>query len=295
MSVRSIRDIVEATPDKVGAAELGMLSVIGPSRVKDFDPFLLLYAFDYSYPEEYVKGIPWHPHRGIETITYLLRGDIRHVDSLGNRGRIIDGGCQWMTAGRGIMHQEMPRPSDGEPDEEKESILDGTERMLGVQLWLNLPSKDKMTEPKTVDVPASRIPEVIRDGAEVKVVSGRYENLAGPFQGEHIRLLFLDVTLEPGARWALETEQDASLFVFVADGAGWFGETDHQRISARHAVLFQKGDEFIARADREGLRFLLFSAKALREPVAWYGTIVMNSDEELSQAAREMRQGAFIR
>ncbi len=295
MSVRSIREIVEATTEQVGAAKLEMLRAIGPARVREFDPFLLLYVFDYSYPEEYTKGIPWHPHRGLETITYVIRGDLHHVDSLGNRGRIRDGGCQWMTAGSGIMHQEMPRSVDGMPDEEKESILDGIERMYGVQLWLNLPSKDKMAPPRTVDVAAKHIPEIVRDGSRVKILSGHYETQAGPFVGEYVQLLFLDVTLDPGKRWVLETVQDANLFVYVLEGTGRFGDAEHPVVTPGRAVLFQKGDELVAQSEDKGLRFLVFSAKALREPIAWHETIVMNADEELSQAMRELRQGRFIR
>lgn len=295
MSVRSIREIVEATTEQVGAAKLGMLRAIGPARVKEFDPFLLLYVFDYAYPEEYAKGIPWHPHRGLETITYVIRGDLHHVDSLGNKGRIIDGGCQWMTAGSGIMHKEMPRSSVDMPEEEKESILDGTERMYGVQLWLNLPAKNKMAPPRTVDVASKHVPEIVRDGSRIKILSGHYETQAGPFIGEYVRLLFLDVSLDPGRRWVLETVQDANLFVYVLEGAGRFADTEHPVITPHRAVLFQKGDELVARAEDEGLRFLVFSAKSLREPVAWHETIVMNADEELSDAMRELRQGRFIR
>ena len=294
MSVRSIREVVPAVPELVGGS-VTMLSVIGQPSVEAYDPFLKLYAFDFTNPEDYIKGIPWHPHRGIETVTYLIRGDIEHGDSLGNKGRIIDGGCQWLTAGRGIMHKEMPRPSDGEPDEEKETFFEETERMLGAQVWLNMPGKDKMAAPKTRDIPEDRIPRITRDGCTISVVSGHYENMTGAFQGEYVRMLFLDVEMEPGARWVLETEQDATLFVYILEGSGWFGEADHQLVSARNAILFHKGDEFIARAEQNGLHFLLFSAKQLREPVAWNGSIVMNTDEELSQAARELRQGTFIK
>lgn len=294
MPVRSIRKIITATTEKVGAGELEMLRLIGPSLAELFDPFLLLYVFDYEHPEQYAKGIPWHAHRGLETITYLFRGDLRHVDSLGNRGRILDGGCQWMTAGSGIMHQEMPRPL-GEPEAEKESLPDRVDRISGVQLWLNMPSAHKWAAPGSVDAAAKSIP-VVKQGADtIKVLSGQYAGQTGPFTGEYVRLLFLDVTLGPDRRWALETRQNDNVFVAVLRGAGWFDETGSERVESRQGVLFYKGDELIARADREGIHFLVFAAQSLREPIAWHENIVMNSDEELSQAMRELRQGKFIR
>ena len=167
--IRSIRRIVTGKPATDGAG-VKLVRVIGYNDTQDFDPFLMLDAFDSTNPEDYVKGFPWHPHRGIETITYLIRGDIAHGDSLGNKGRILDGECQWMTAGSGILHQEMPQPS---------------ERMLGTQLWLNLPAKDKMTEPKYNDIVGENVPTVAEEGLNIRIVSGNYKGTDGAFRGEY--------------------------------------------------------------------------------------------------------------
>ena len=295
MSVRSIREIVSGR-QQVDGAGVKLHRVISQLNVEAFDPFLLLDAFDTTNPEDYIKGFPWHPHRGIETVTYLIRGEIEHGDSLGNKGRILDGDCQWMTAGSGIMHQEMPQPSAGSPTEEKETITgELAERMLGVQLWINLPRKDKMAPPQYRDITSSKIPRIQREGCVVGVISGHYETADGAVQGDYVRTTLLDVEMEPGARWVLETQQDANLFVYIIEGSGQFGDTDQQPVSSKKAVLFHPGDEFVARAGQEGMRFLLFSALSLQEPIAWGGSMVMNTDEEIQKAYRELRQGTFIK
>lgn len=276
--IRSIRRIVTGKPATDGAG-VKLVRVIGYNDTQDFDPFLMLDAFDSTNPEDYVKGFPWHPHRGIETITYLIRGDIAHGDSLGNKGRILDGECQWMTAGSGILHQEMPQPS---------------ERMLGTQLWLNLPAKDKMTEPKYNDIVGENVPTVAEEGLNIRIISGNYKGTDGAFRGEYADALYLDAEMAPGAEWLLETDPEATLFIYIVQGAGFFGPSG-EAVAEKHAVLFEKGNAFRAKASEEGARIFLMAAKPLGEPIAWGGPIVMNTREELDLAFRELQEGTFIK
>jgi len=276
--IRSIRRIVTGKPATDGAG-VKLVRVIGYNDTQDFDPFLMLDAFDSTNPEDYVKGFPWHPHRGIETITYLIRGDIAHGDSLGNKGRILDGECQWMTAGSGILHQEMPQAS---------------ERMLGTQLWLNLPAKDKMTEPKYNDIVRENVPTVAEEGLNIRIVSGNYKGTDGAFRGEYADALYLDAEMAPGAEWLLETDPEATLFIYIVQGAGFFGPSG-EGVAEKHAVLFDKGNAFRAKASEAGARIFLMAAKPLGEPIAWGGPIVMNTREELDLAFRELQEGTFIK
>lgn len=276
--IRSIRRIVTGKPATDGAG-VKLVRVIGYNDTQDFDPFLMLDAFDSTNPEDYVKGFPWHPHRGIETITYLIRGDIAHGDSLGNKGRILDGECQWMTAGSGILHQEMPQPS---------------ERMLGTQLWLNLPAKDKMTEPKYNDIVRENVPTVAEEGLNIRIISGNYKGTDGAFRGEYADALYLDAEMAPGAEWLLETDPEATLFIYIVQGAGFFGPSG-EGVAEKHAVLFEKGNAFRAKASEAGARIFLMAAKPLGEPIAWGGPIVMNTREELDLAFRELQEGTFIK
>ena len=279
MQLRTIRKIVTGTTQYDGAG-VKLVRVIGRPDVEDFDPFLMLDAFDSKDPADYIKGFPWHPHRGIETVTYLIRGDIEHGDSLGNKGSIKDGGCQWMTAGGGILHQEMPKAA---------------ERMLGVQLWLNLPRKDKMTAPKYHDIRAEMIPRIEEDGCTIGVISGHYKGHQGAAQGEHVQMTFMDVDMQGESSWQLETPRDAALFIYIVEGEGWFSKTDDKLLYNRRAVLFNEGDAFFARASEKGMRFLLFSGVPLKEPIAWGGPIVMNTREELAEAFRQIDDGTFVR
>ena len=276
--IRPIRRIVTGS-NQIDGAGVHLVRVIGRGDVEEFDPFLMLDAFDSRNPKDYVRGFPWHPHRGIETVTYLIEGDIEHGDSLGNQGRIVNGGCQWMTAGGGILHQEMPQASP---------------RMLGVQLWLNLPCQDKFAPPDYRDLTEDRIPKVREPGICVGVIAGHYGRTAGATRGDYVKTTMLDVALEPGSRFRLPADPLASLFVYIVDGAGHFGGED-QPIASRRAILFGAGDEFAAQTGEKGVRFLLFSARPLREPVAWGGPIVMNTREELDQAFEEIDNGSFIR
>lgn len=276
--LREIRKIVSGSRQEDGAG-VKLVRVIGHADVKEFDPFLMLDAFDSRNPDDYVRGFPWHPHRGIETVTYLISGNIEHGDSLGNKGVITDGSCQWMTAGSGIIHQEMPQAS---------------ERMLGLQLWVNLPRKDKMAEPQYRDITATSIPK-LRDGdAAVAVMSGRYGDAEGPTQGDYVKVLALDVDLKPGASWRLETDPESTVFVYLFEGSGAFGN-DPTTIESHRAVLFGEGEELAVAAGLAGLRFMLFAGRPLREPVAWGGPIVMNTREELRQAFAEIDNNTFIR
>ncbi len=267
----------------VDGAGVKLVRVLGPGTMYDFDPFLLLDAFDSVNPDDYVRGFPMHPHRGIETFTYLIEGEIEHKDSLGNAGVIRGGDCQWMTAGRGILHQEMPRPPK-----------DGKGRMLGLQLWINLPAKYKMTEPKYRDITAATVP-VLREGpVSVRVVSGEYKGRSGAARGEYVDARFLDVSMAPDARWTLDTDPKHTVFAYILQGSCAFppagGLTDMRR-----AALFTQGATLDVAAGKDGARLIVVSGQSLGEPVAWGGPIVMNSKEELSQARRDLADGTFTR
>ena len=275
---KRIRRIVTGS-NQVDGAGVHLVRVLGPDTTKEFDPFLMLDAFDSRDPADYVKGFPWHPHRGIETVTYLIAGDIEHGDSLGNKGHILDGGCQWMTAGCGIIHQEMPQPSP---------------RMLGLQLWINLPRKDKWAPPRYRDITAALIPKVQEAAGTVGLISGAYDSTEAATQGDYVQVLLLDVALKPGAAWSLPVDSQATLFIYIAEGAGMFVNSGPP-VESRRAVLFGDGNEFAVQAGQEGMRFVLFAGRPLREPIAWGGPIVMNTQEELDQAFSEIDQGTFVR
>ncbi len=277
--IRAIRRIVTGKRTVDGAG-VKLVRVIGHDDVKEFDPFLMLDAFDSRNPNDYIKGFPWHPHRGIETITYLVHGDIEHGDSLGNKGSILDGDCQWMTAGSGIIHQEMPQPCDW---------------MFGAQLWLNLPARDKMAAPRYGDIVKAKIPVVDEDDIRIHIVAGDYKGSPGGFTGRHIPAIYLDVEMPAGGEWAFDNDKDATLFIYILQGGGLFGPGADTPIPEKHAVLFGEGDRFQVRAGDDGMRFLLFSGRPLREPIAWGGPIVMNTKAELDLAFRELDEGRFIK
>lgn len=276
---RQIKKIVNGHTTFDGAG-VKLVRVISHSDVKDFDPFLLLDAFDSHNPEDYIKGFPWHPHRGIETVTYLIKGDIEHGDSLGNKGSILDGGCQWMTAGGGILHQEMPQ---------------ATESVLGVQLWLNLPSKDKMTAPQYRDILEKDIPIIKTDNYQVSVISGKFNEIHGPVSGDYVHMDFYDVTLNPGHDMRIETNEENTVFVYVIEGEGGFSSQDGKVVRKKDAVLFDFGDHLQVQTGNTGIRFLMFSGKPIKEPIAWGGPIVMNTEEELKKAFSDLEKGTFIR
>ena len=278
MTLRTVDQVVtgESTVDGAGVK---LVRVLGPSTVKDFDPFLMLDAFDSKNPDDYTRGFPMHPHRGIETVTYLISGVIEHQDSLGNKGTINDGCCQWMTAGRGILHQEMPKASP---------------RMLGLQLWVNLPSSQKMTEPAYRDITDAKIPVVEEECARVRVLAGEYKGQAGAMKGDYVDARFLDVEMPPGTGWALETTSTDTLFAYIVAGSCAF-EAGAVPLAAKRAVLFTEGESLECFAGDAGVRMVLVSGAPLKEPVAWGGPIVMNTREELAQARKELNEGTFIR
>ena len=261
----------------IDGAGVHLTRVIGNKDVHDFDPFLMLDSFDSIDPSDYIAGFPMHPHRGIETITYLLSGRIEHEDSLGNKGTIHAGESQWMTAGSGILHQEMPKPAD---------------RMVGFQLWLNLPKHSKMTEPAYLSITRDKIADAMVGRARVRVLSGRYGEAQG-VTPRHIPASIFDISLPAGEEVKIDTNPLETVFVFIVEGNA---RINGQEIPPKTAVLFDAGEyiEVAAQPDTD-LRLCFFSAKALREPVAWGGPIVMNTQAELEQAFTELRSGLFIK
>jgi len=278
-TIRAVNKIVAGIHTQDGAG-VKLVRVIGHNDTSEFDPFLMLDAFDSSNPADYIKGFPWHPHRGIETITYLLQGDIEHGDSLGNKGSILDGECQWMTAGSGIIHQEMPQVS---------------KRMLGVQLWLNLPAKDKMVPPKYHGITNQDIPVIKENNSKIHIIGGTYKNHKGAVEGDYIKPLLLDVELEAEADWAIDVTHEETLFIYIFYGSGNFGQDQKNAIEEKHAVLFGEGDILKVKASEKGVRFLLMAATPLHEPIAWGGPIVMNTKEELNIAFKELEENKFIK
>ncbi len=279
VGLRTIKKVVIGKHATDGAG-VKLVRVFGNNDVKDFDPFLMLDAFDSENPEDYTKGFPWHPHRGIETITYLIQGDIEHGDSLGNKGRILNGDCQWMTAGSGIIHQEMPKASP---------------RMLGAQLWLNMPAERKMSPPKYRDIRRKMIPIVKEGGASVHILSGGYKDVNGAVAGEHVKPVYFDVELKGDSEWSFETDPEHTLIIYIVQGGGIFQPDQQEEISEKHAILFDAGKWFWVKAAKEGIRFLLLAGKPLKEPIAWGGPIVMNTQEELDQAFLELNNNTFIK
>jgi hypothetical protein len=277
---REPRTISKSKPVMEGAG-VHLKRAFGFGDPSESDPFLLLDDFRSTRREDYFKGFPWHPHRGIETITYVLKGSVAHQDNIGNSGIIGPGDVQWMTAGRGIIHQEMPR---GEQDE----------IMEGFQLWANLPSARKMMRPRYQEVQTAEIPErVLADGSVVRVICGRFDRTSGPVDGIETQPDYFDVTLAPGADLYHPILPGKNAFAYVIGGRGRFGEG--QVVSNEHLVFFADGDRLRMRADaEEPFRFLLCTGMGLGEPVAWRGPIVMNTQDELFQAFRELQEGTFL-
>ncbi len=292
MNIRKIIRVSKSQPTLEGAG-VHLRRAFGFGTTEMFDPFLLLDDFRGDKPEDYIKGFPWHPHRGIETITYLTAGSVEHADSLGNRGVISPGDVQWMTAGSGIIHQEMPvAPLDG--------------RMYGFQLWANLPRAQKMMEPRYRDIKAAEIPVVtLENGVVIKVISESVKDIV-------IEPEYLDVTIPAGETFVNPVASGHTCFAYVFEGSVRFcreqdafdydavGENyfdlDRDPFHGNHSlVVFGDGDAVQATAGQDGARFLLISGKPLREPVAWYGPIVMNTEEELRTAFREYQEGTFIK
>jgi redox-sensitive bicupin YhaK (pirin superfamily) len=299
MSIRPVRKILESQPTMEGAG-VKLRRAFGFGDTNETDPFLLFDDFRNERPADYIAGFPWHPHRGIETITYVLSGTVTHADSLGNAGALGAGDVQWMTAGRGILHQEMPQG-------------DAHGRMHGFQLWANLPASLKMTAPRYQDVQAKDVTELTDDdGTRVRVIVGDFRGKRGPVEGIAADPQYLDVWVPPGTRKTLSIDTRRNAFAYVFEGDGQFRDaspplgvlTDQpgpvenvirQKAGNRSLVLFDRGDEVVVRAGEQGIRFLLCSGRPLEEPVAWYGPIVMNTNAELETAISELRNGTFIR
>ncbi len=330
MSIRPVKQMIKAQPTMEGAG-VHLRRAFGFGKTEDFDPFLLFDDFRNERPEDYLAGFPWHPHRGIETITYVLAGTVDHGDSLGNEGAITPGDVQWMTAGSGIVHQEMPKG-------------DENGRMHGFQLWANLPAALKMTPPRYQDIKSADIPEVIDDdGTKVRVICGNVWGVRGPVDGIVADPHYIDISVPPGQRKTIPVEVSRHAFAYVFAGSGTFRDAsdpfaaptdfvsegaeladadDLRRRGAarpseappsaasalpaggaaergeladnRSLVLFDRGDQVTVRAGEQGIRFLLVSGKPLQEPVAWRGPIVMNTQAELQQAFAQLQDGTFL-
>ena len=282
MKSRRIKRVTTSTPTLEGAG-VHLHRAFANNETQLFDPFLLFDDFRADKPEDFIKGFPWHPHRGIETITYVLKGDVEHGDSLGNKGDIKGGDVQWMTAGSGIIHQEMPK---GDPD--------GT--MEGFQLWANLPKVDKMMDPRYRDITAEQIPTVRQNnGVEIKVICGEVDGVSGPVTDVMIEPEYLDVWVPPNQKFTHMTNANHTVFSYIYDGEGIFEDGGTETLRNKHLVLFEPGERVDITANDKGLRFLLISGKPLNEPIAWGGPIVMNTEEELQLAFEEIRNETFIK
>jgi hypothetical protein len=300
MSIRPVKRVSQSQPTLEGAGVL-LRRAFGFGDTSEFDPFLMMDDFRGDRPSDYIAGFPWHPHRGIETITYVLAGSVDHGDSLGNKGVLGAGDVQWMTAGSGIMHQEMPKG-------------DAAGRMHGFQLWANLPSRLKMTAPRYQDIPALAIPEVIDDdGVRVRVVCGDFWGQKGPVDGVAAEPRYLDVWVPPGKRKVLPVETYRQAFAYIFEGSAVFDGASkpfgalreevvdgeevvvRDKVGNRSLVVFDSGDEVAVQAGEEGVRFLLVSGRPLREPIAWHGPIVMNTQAEIRRAISDLQGGTFIK
>ncbi|MBF0563708.1 MAG: pirin family protein [Nitrospirae bacterium] len=299
IKIRKIKKVWQSKPTIEGAG-VHLQRAFGYYQVPELDPFLLLDNFHSANPDDYLPGFPWHPHRGIETITYVLHGNVEHGDSMGNKGVIASGDAQWMTAGSGIIHQEMPKG-------------DASGLMWGFQLWANLPASHKMMDPRYRGVDSGQIPVVtLQSGIEVKIVCGEIDGVKGPVQDVVIDPEFLDVTVPPGGVFSHPVRRGHKVFAYVVQGEGyfdqgrdafsyevggekWFELNRECRVSSRHLVVYDDGDEVMVTAGNEPVRFLLVSGKPIGEPVAWYGPIVMNTQEELRVAFEEYQNGTFIK
>lgn len=300
MSIRPVKSLTQAQPTMEGAG-VHLHRAFGFHDPTMLDPFLLFDDFRNERPEAYSPGFPWHPHRGIETITYVLAGSVDHGDSLGNTGTLGAGDVQWMTAGSGIMHQEMPKGN-------------ATGQMHGFQLWANLPSSLKMTDPRYQDVGSSEIPEIVDDdGTVVRVIVGEFWGKKGPVDGVAADPQYLDISIPPGVRKTFTVDTYRNTFAYIFEGEGKFADaSDPEGVllekevagqefnirdlsGNRTLVEFDTGDEISVQAGEQGMRFLLISGKPIKEPVAWHGPIVMNTREEIIQAVTDLRNDTFIK
>lgn len=280
----SIRRVDQILPsrDTIEGAGVHLRRAFGYREVPRLDPFLLLDDFRSENPLDYAAGFPWHPHRGIETVTYMLDGVVEHEDSLGNRGVVGSGDVQWMTSGSGIIHQEMPKPLEGQ--------------MGGFQLWVNLPASDKMMDPRYQEVKRGQIPEVeIAKGVNVRVVSGMVGGVRGPVRDIMVEPEYLDVRIAPHRTFEHNVRRGHTLFAYVLQGKGRFDEERAEPVDSESLVTFHDGDRVRVETRTDPLRFLLVSGRPIREPVAWWGPIVMNNRKQLEVAIEEFQNGTFIK
>jgi redox-sensitive bicupin YhaK (pirin superfamily) len=280
-SVREIAKVLKNKPTIEGAG-VHLKRVFGYHEVPMLDPFLLLDDFGSNNPDDYLAGFPWHPHRGIETVTYMLQGEVEHGDSIGNSGIIKSGDVQWMTAGNGIIHQEMPKRHEG--------------YMRGFQLWVNLPSSSKMMNPRYRDVIKDTIPQISpQKDVNIKIISGDIGGAKGPVQDLVVDTEYIDVTVAPNAEFEHPTRKGYKSFAYIIDGSGYFDLKKNKLHDNGYIVIYEDGDKVKITSADNSLRFLFISGKPLGEPVAWYGPIVMNTQEELDLAFSEYRSGTFIK
>ena len=286
---RRIKKVIKSKPTLEGAG-VHLNRAIGFDNPYEYDPFLLFDDFSSDNPDNYIKGFPWHPHRGIETITYILAGSVEHKDSIGNEGRISEGDMQWMTAGSGIYHQEMPTG-------DKKGLLQG------FQLWANLPSANKMMPPRYRDIKSSMIPVIKKEnGIEIRVIAGEYDGIAGPVKDVVIAPEYFDILIPPGRTYIQKTERGRAVFAYVIEGSGIFckqtdspGINNKNTIGNMNLVSFEDGDYIEITAIETSLRILVISGQPINEEIAWYGPIVMNTKEELNTAFSELEKGTFIK
>ena len=278
-TTRPVTKVVTAQEASEGAG-VRIRRSIGTPELDHVDPFLLLDEFKSDRPSDYLAGFPDHPHRGFETVTYMLAGSMEHRDHKGNQGKLVAGSVQWMTAGRGIIHSEMPRQDHG--------------LMWGFQLWVNLPARDKMTAPRYQDIPPERIPEVDAGGARVRVIAGERDGVTGPVAGVATRPLYLDVRIPPGGAFEQALPPAHNAFAYVFEGEAELGGAPGTRVAAGRLALLGEGERFAAAAGDRGASLLLVAAAPLGEPVARYGPFVMNTREELQQAFRDFQAGTFL-
>lgn len=298
--IRKIRQTIRSKPTMEGAGVHLHRAFGSPREALIFDPFLLLDDFRNDKPQHYVSGFPWHPHRGIETITYVLKGTVAHGDSMGNDGEITAGDVQWMTAGSGVKHQEMPK---GDPEG----------RMSGFQLWANLPRSHKMMDPRYQDIKSSQIPELsLEDDVKVRVICGEFEGIKGPVENVVIDPLYLDITIPAKTNFTFPVHPTYTAFAYVIDGkasfceesdpfafqregSNYFDMDQSSLLGDRTLILFEDGDQIKVVTKNDLVRFLFVSGRPLHEPIAWYGPIVMNSEQELRLAFSELQNGTFIK
>ena len=278
MKERKISKITEGIETSDGAG-VRLNRIISQNLMKETDPFLMLDFFGSNDPDEYIAGFPWHPHRGIETVTYMLNGEVQHEDSMGNKGVIKGGDIQWMTAGSGIVHQEMPKVTDG--------------LMKGFQLWVNLPAEYKMSKPEYQDYSADKIPFIENEGAKVKIIAGEFSGIKGPVKGNFIQPLYLDIELDINSKLLIPLKNEYNAFAYIFKGNGYFSE--NKIVSEGKLIIFSKGDSINIQTKDENIRLILVAGKPINEPIAWQGPIVMNTQEELITAYKELREDKFIK